>query len=448
MQSAQQLVMHDTLVLLCGTMLVAGAASCGGSDGSTGGTTTSPNGKSVSSVSISPPSASMAVGTTVTFAVTVAANGGASTAVTWVTSNSSVATVAPSGDATAVVTAVGPGTATISAISSFDATKQGTAAITVVAGVRSVNITPATLTLQKGRTAKFSATVSADAGVVTGVTWTSSNTGVATIGTDGTLTAVGNGTATITAKSTADASKTATAAITIIDPCSGTTNLTIPSTVNPALSTTSCFASNTYNDIYAYNVASSGLLLSMSVTSSAFPISLTPVIPAGSATSAVTGTGTVQTYALLKAGSYTAQVATTDSTKLGAYTLASSFISSIPSGCNDIRTTLDVSGNFVLSTGSCSYKPASSSGSFFAQAFFMNMPVGHALTVHVTSQSFSPLVEIRDKNNTLLASSADQNGSSTVTVSFTPTSAASLPVIYVTSQFAGVTGPFSITIDP
>src|SRR6185503_18272567 len=242
MQSAQQLVMHDTLVLLCGTMLVAGAASCGGSDGSTGGTTTSPNGKSVSSVSISPPSASMAVGTTVTFAVTVAANGGASTAVTWVTSNSSVATVAPSGDATAVVTAVGPGTATISAISSFDATKQGTAAITVVAGVRSVNITPATLTLQKGRTAKFSATVSADAGVVTGVTWTSSNTGVATIGTDGTLTAVGNGTATITAKSTADASKTATAAITIIDPCSGTTNLTIPSTVNPALSTTSCFA--------------------------------------------------------------------------------------------------------------------------------------------------------------------------------------------------------------
>jgi hypothetical protein len=59
--------------------------------------------------------------------------------------------------------------------------------------------------------------VDADAGVTNrGVTWTSGNTAVATVGTDGTVTAVGAGTTTVTATSQADQSVKGAASVTVL----------------------------------------------------------------------------------------------------------------------------------------------------------------------------------------------------------------------------------------
>jgi hypothetical protein len=82
----------------------------------------------VVAVTVSPATATVAVGQTTALAATVTNN--LNTAVTWSTSNASIATVSAAG----VVTGVAAGTATITATSAADPTKQASATITVTAG--------------------------------------------------------------------------------------------------------------------------------------------------------------------------------------------------------------------------------------------------------------------------------------------------------------------------
>ena len=75
----------------------------------------------VTAVSVTPATASVVVGDQTSLTATVTAVNGASTAVSWTTSNASIATVSTSGQ----VQAVAVGSATITATSTFDATKSG-----------------------------------------------------------------------------------------------------------------------------------------------------------------------------------------------------------------------------------------------------------------------------------------------------------------------------------
>jgi uncharacterized protein YjdB len=166
----------------------------------------------VATVTVTPPTASVTVGQTVTLTAQTLDVGGnqlAGRPITWSTSSATVATVTQAG----VVTGVGPGTATITATSEG---KSGTATVTVTAvPVATVTVAPGTLPLQVGQTGTLSATTrDAANNVLTGreVTWTSSNTGVATVAPNGTVTAVAPGTATITA---ASEGKTGTATVTV-----------------------------------------------------------------------------------------------------------------------------------------------------------------------------------------------------------------------------------------
>ena len=130
--------------------------------------------------------------------------------VAWKSSNTAVATVA-----NGKVTGVKAGTATITA-------KAGskTAAVTVtvtdgVVPVSSVKITGATsgkLSVAKGASKQLGATVGPDDATYKTVTWTSSNTAVATVDKTGKVTGVKAGTATITAKA---GSKTAAVTVTV-----------------------------------------------------------------------------------------------------------------------------------------------------------------------------------------------------------------------------------------
>jgi uncharacterized protein YjdB len=119
-------------------------------------------------------------------------------AVTWTTSNALIATVSNTG----LVTALLPGSATITASAGGVG---GTASITVNPfPVGSVSVDPTSATVFIGRTTQLTATVRNTQGeVMTGqaVTWSSSNTNVATVSPTGLVSGVASGTATITATS-------------------------------------------------------------------------------------------------------------------------------------------------------------------------------------------------------------------------------------------------------
>ncbi|MBL0938728.1 MAG: Ig-like domain-containing protein [Gemmatimonadaceae bacterium] len=165
-------------------------------------------------VSVSPSSATMALNDQRTLVASVQASGGQSTAVTWRTSNASVATVSSGG----VVTATGFGSASITAVSVADTTRRASAAITVNPQVMSVSVSPSTASLNTGQSVQLQPTVNAQGSLSTAVTFVSSNPGVASVNFSGMVSAIGQGNATITVRSVADTSKTATAAIAVSAP--------------------------------------------------------------------------------------------------------------------------------------------------------------------------------------------------------------------------------------
>jgi uncharacterized protein YjdB len=171
----------------------------------------------VTTVTVSPASASVAVGATSALQATAKdQNGNAMTGqtVTWSTSNAAAATVSSTG----VVAGIAAGSATITATSSG---VSGTSAITVTVGpppppvVTTVTVAPTSASLVAGATTTLQATVKDQNGnAMTGqtVTWSTSNATAATVNPNGVVTGVAAGSATITATSSG---KTGTSSITV-----------------------------------------------------------------------------------------------------------------------------------------------------------------------------------------------------------------------------------------
>ena len=181
----------------------------------------------VASVTVSPATASVGVGKTAQLGVTLRdANGNILTGrvVTWGSSNTAVATVTSSG----LVTGVVAGTASITATSEG---QSGTAAITVSVPVASVSLAPASASIYVGQTVQLTATPKdANGNPLTGrvVTWTSSNTGAATVNGSGLVSAVGAGTTTIIATSEGQ-SGTATITVSLVPVATVTVTPAAPS---------------------------------------------------------------------------------------------------------------------------------------------------------------------------------------------------------------------------
>lgn len=147
---------------------------------------------------------------TATLTATVTPTNATDTTVTWTSSNAAVAEVA-----NGVVTAKSAGTATITARAG---SRETTCTVTVTAktvAVENVSVSPTTLELTVGgSTGSLTAIVTPENATDKTVTWTSSNTDVATVN-NGTVTAVGVGTATITATVNG---KTANCSVTVKEP--------------------------------------------------------------------------------------------------------------------------------------------------------------------------------------------------------------------------------------
>lgn len=125
----------------------------------------------------------------------------------WSSSNTSIATVDSSGN----VTGVANGSATIT-VRGSNGGPTATCTVTVQTSPTGVtlNKTSYTLDLSGTKTLQLTATVSSGANVSTALTWSSSNTSVATVSTSGLVTAVANGTAVVTVKTANNKSATCT----------------------------------------------------------------------------------------------------------------------------------------------------------------------------------------------------------------------------------------------
>jgi len=204
----------------------------------------------VTSVSVSPATASVAIAaSTQLAAATLDGNGTVITgrSVTWSTENASIATV--SGGR---VTGVAPGNTTITATSEG---KTGSAVVTVLPPpVATVTISPPAPTVREADTLRLTPALrSASGGVLTGrvVTWSSGTTANATVSAAGLVTGIQPGTSVITATSEG-VSATATITVTI-SPCNTSFALPIVSGVPVAatLAATDCnFGDDTFLDAY------------------------------------------------------------------------------------------------------------------------------------------------------------------------------------------------------
>jgi hypothetical protein len=180
----------------------------------------------VPKVSVSPASVgSMMTGTTQQFTADVKALGIASPSVTWsVLGAASDQTTVSSSGLLSIATGDVETAASLKVVatSDFDPTVADTVYITlssVAPAVKSVSVTPATATQLQGDTVRFTATVDAEGGASTGVTWSvSSQDNGTSISAYGLLTISPNEPAislTVTAASTFDATETGTATVTV-----------------------------------------------------------------------------------------------------------------------------------------------------------------------------------------------------------------------------------------
>ncbi len=169
----------------------------------------------VAAVTVSPPTSTLAIGGTQQLTASAVDAAGlplTGRPVTWSSSNATVATVSAQG----LVTAVAAGTATVTATVEG---RMATAAITVnPPPVATVAVAPSSANLVVNAVQQFTAsTFGTDGSVLTGrpVTWSSTNTAVATVSAAGLVTGVAQGSATIVA--TVEG-KTGTAAVLVTAP--------------------------------------------------------------------------------------------------------------------------------------------------------------------------------------------------------------------------------------
>jgi uncharacterized protein YjdB len=226
-------------------------------------------GKTLSSLRVSPASASLQAGQTQQFTATAQYSDGStanvSSTATWTVSSGSIASVSNAGMATAKATGSATVTASLNGIN-------GSAALAVQSGtktVTSVSVTPATATIAVGATQQFTATASYSDGTTSnvtssGATWSSSAPSIATINASGLAAAVAAGQTTLTAtyqgKSQSATLSATTATVTSVSVSPTSANLQVGATQQFT-------ATATYSDGTTGNVTSSGTTWSSSAPS-------------------------------------------------------------------------------------------------------------------------------------------------------------------------------------
>lgn len=151
--------------------------------------------KKVTGVELDRAAATIYLGKTLTLNAEVNPSGASNPAVTFSSSDKSIATVSSSG----VVTPVKPGEATIT-VTTVDGSFTDTCKVTVKRAVTGIKLDKTQAELKSNTTLTLKATVSPSNATNKTVKWSTSNKKVVTVSENGVVTPVGKGTATITAK--------------------------------------------------------------------------------------------------------------------------------------------------------------------------------------------------------------------------------------------------------
>jgi uncharacterized protein YjdB len=164
-------------------------------------------------VTVTSSSTVVKMGSTLTLGTTIAPTTATIKTVTWSSSNESIAKVSSTG----VVTPVATGTVTITAKTTdggFTATKD----LTVIYGVTSITLDKTTASIKlSGTDITLITTINPTNATDKSVKWTTSNSAIVTVDSNGKLHAVGLGNATITVTSVQDPTKVARCTVTIIN---------------------------------------------------------------------------------------------------------------------------------------------------------------------------------------------------------------------------------------
>lgn len=198
-------------------ILIAGVSSGCGKDeptpsGGNGGNETGPTTVAVTGVSLNKQTLSMVEGDSETLTATVAPSNATNKAVSWKSSDASVASVDNSGK----VTAVKAGSATIT-VTTTDGSKTATCSVTVTAKtieVNDVGLDESEMEMVAGDSYQFTVTLKPDNASDKTLSWSSSDENVATVDNSGKVTAVSEGKVTITVK-TSNPAQSASCDITV-----------------------------------------------------------------------------------------------------------------------------------------------------------------------------------------------------------------------------------------
>jgi len=163
-------------------------------------------------VSLDKSSINLDVGGKETLIATITPSNTTNNNVTWSSSNTSVAMVS----ATGTVTAVSTGSAIIT-VTTVEGKLTAACNVTIVDRPTGVSLNKTSAILEKGDTLILTATITPSNAANKNVTWSSSNTAVATVSTTGTVTAISTGSAIITVK-TEDGNLTAVCNVTVSPP--------------------------------------------------------------------------------------------------------------------------------------------------------------------------------------------------------------------------------------
>ena len=289
-----------SLLILLSLPIIAVLGGCGGASGPALAA------KSLSTLTVTPGSTSLAAGATQQFTATASYSDGSTANVTssvaWTSSSTSVASVTSSG----MVTAVAKGSATISA-SLAGVTGSTSLSVTAVAPtLSSINITPANPTVNAGSNQQFTATATYSDGstqnVTATATWTSSATAVATINASGVATAVAQGSTTIMAS---------------LQGSTGSTTLTVPTAppppslvsiaVTPANPSFRAGSTQQFTATATYSDGSTGNITSSATWTSSNPAAAT-INASGMATGVAPGTSVITATSGTVSGATTATV--------------------------------------------------------------------------------------------------------------------------------------------
>lgn len=169
----------------------------------------------ITKIEISPSSVSLKVGETKQLSKTITPSNATNTSVSWSSSNTSIATVSSSG----LVTAKAAGSATITCKANDGSGVSATCSVSMSAAdpikVTSVSLNATSASLVVGDTKQLTATISPSNATDKSVTWSSSNSSVASVSSSGLVTAKARGTATITCKANDGSGRQATCSITV-----------------------------------------------------------------------------------------------------------------------------------------------------------------------------------------------------------------------------------------